>query len=465
MVKTYRVGSHISKEADLILEEQLLLSPGLWRGVKFTAQEIINGINRTDWNDPEVSSILGAHPRKGELPSSEDWIGNMKNVRYLTLEDGVDVEGMYGDAYLYDPNAAKKLAYGKAKLAFSIDSPYKHSRYGATDLYFNNTALVYRGGCKDAYVQLSDSEESPEMRFISSDIRIQLEDEVTDESSQGAIGEDVSNQEEKRVALEHHNKDKKIYLEDGEIMSTSVDNDHSHTWIYEDEYTSIAHNHRHIIDEENMLALESQGHTHKLFSSNNEEEIKEAVQLSDLDTTKKEETKRVMKKQNFNSSVQLEDAPVATPNTEIQQPAPSVPQQVPVVAPEVVEAKPAPVAPATPAVQAQPTPEVVDNSQEIGKLNEKVEGFQSEMTKLTSAILELAKNNEAKPAPVAEPAPVAPATPAVQAPVITPEPIKSEEIKKPAVSKTAAQVESNLIEDNSNLSPLEIAHKRINSKK
>ena len=544
MVKTYKVGSHISKEADLVLEEQLLLSPGLWGGVKFTPEEIIKGIDRTDWNNPESSSILGYHPGKGELPSSEAWIGDMKNVRYLTLDDGVDVEGMYGDAHLYDPVFAKKIAYGGAKLAFSIDSPYANSRYGAINLSFSRTALVYRAGCKDAYIQLSDSEESPKMRFVSANLNAQLEGEVTDESSQGNDGTEDSNQETKKVELEDDLTKKKLYLEEGEIMTTTIDNNHSHKWVSGDEYTSIDNNHRHIIDEENMVALESKGHTHRLLLNEDygsEEEIyleavtameekrkgmglsvsefyaaprdppsssalpifdeahvrnalsrfnqtkftsdsekskargkilskakthgidtsnfEERVKLSNSDIVKKGDKKRVMQKKTSNSSVQLDEAPVAAPKEEVTTPKiqPTEPK-APEVEEKVVTPEPKP-EPAKPVQEeVQPAKEIVDNSKQIGELKDKLGNFESKITELTTAVLELAKPKEAPKEEVKTEPEEAPKEEAKT------EPIKTEEVKKPALPQAVARVEDNS-QDDSHLTPFEKAHARINSKK
>ncbi len=398
MVKTYKIGTHISKEPDLILEQQLLLSPGLWKGVNFTSEEIIKGINRTNWNDPEVSAILKNHPQKGALPSADDWIGKLTNIKYLTLDDGVEIEGMYGDAEFYDPILAKKIVYGKAKLGLSIDSPFRHSNYGATDLSFHRTATVYRPGCKDAYIQLSDDENNLQMRFVSNELKIQLSDEITNDSSKGNEGEDISNQPTKTVNLS---------------------------------------------DEE-----------------------------SNLDIIKKGETKRVMQNKTSDNSVQLDVAPTtATPKEEIiattptpaEQPVP----QAPIVNAPVVKTEPTPV-PAMPVKEEVQVAKdvVIDNSKEIGELKEQFGGFQSEMTKLTGAILELAKTKETpQEIPKEIPKEEAKAEPKV-------EPIteKTEEVKKSAISQTIAQVEDNVKDKVSKTLPengqkFGEAYARINSKK
>lgn len=395
MVKKYTVGSHISKEPDLVLEEQLLLSPGFWKGVNFTREEIIKGMMRTNWNDPEISSILKNHPKKGELPSAEDWIGDLKNIRYLTLEDGVEKEGLYADAYLYDPTFAKKVVYGKARLALSIDSPYRNSKYGATDLSFSRTATVYRAGCKDAYIQLSDTEDDLKMRFVSQDLTIQLDGEVTSISSQGSSIEE---------AEEAQKSKKEIQLEDEE--------------------------------------------------------------KSNLDIIKKGETKRVMQNKKTDNSVQLDDAPKGTEPKVDNQPEPTpTPVEVktePVVEPKVEEPKveepkveskvePTP-APVTPVKEVEPVKEVVDNSKEIGDLSTKVDTFDSKLDKIADAILKLAKVKE---------------TPKVEEPKVEPkvEEPKTEDVKKPALPQTSAHIEETFSEGTENMTKIEQARQRLNSKK
>jgi len=194
MAKEVYINPKISTEPDLILKEQTMLTPGIWNGIKFDKEEIIKGIQNTDWENPENSSLINYHPGKGEIPKSYSWLGHIENVRYLTLEDGVDLEGMYGDVYFYDLDIARKIASKKAHLALSIDASYTPTPYGATNLEFTHTALVYRPGCKDAYIQLEDNGEKAKARFTTDELQIQLKDEIIDETSKGNSNEIYSNQ-------------------------------------------------------------------------------------------------------------------------------------------------------------------------------------------------------------------------------------------------------------------------------
>lgn len=169
MVKKYKVSKEVSKEPALIIYDQLMLTPGLWNGLKFTSDQIKLGIASTDWTNPENFALIDYHPEKGKLPSSSSWQGYFDKIAYKTLEEGVDKEGMYGDLYIYDTTIASKLLSRKSPLAVSIDAYYTPSPYGAGNLIFTNTALVYRPGCKDAYIQLSDDGGQSRTRIVCQD--------------------------------------------------------------------------------------------------------------------------------------------------------------------------------------------------------------------------------------------------------------------------------------------------------
>lgn len=223
MVKEFIIDRSISKEPSLIIKEQIMLTPGTWNGIPFTSESIEEGILGTDWTVPENSSLIKRHPTDENIAQSEDWLGYISNIRYLRLVDGVAKDGMYGDVYLYDTDLAKKIAYGKANLALSIDADYVMGEMGAENLRFTNTAMVYKPGCSDAKVQLSDNGGKNKVTFTSDKIKIQLEDEITDESSKGNSEEQLANQEIKKAELEDINIIKKEDKEKFKMENIKLD--------------------------------------------------------------------------------------------------------------------------------------------------------------------------------------------------------------------------------------------------
>lgn len=173
MAKKIKVRSDVPKEPALIIENQLLLKPGVWKNIPLTAEEIKKGLlYNTDWEDKRNSSIYYGHDPK----KTENWVGLYDNRRYLTLQDGVDVEGFYGDLKIYDTNLASKLAYGGAKMAVSQGMDYAWGNNGPTDLKFNHLGIVHDPGCRDErlFLNLDNEEEFVEGKRYTGEARHEL---------------------------------------------------------------------------------------------------------------------------------------------------------------------------------------------------------------------------------------------------------------------------------------------------
>lgn len=83
-----------------LVTEAVLCSPGIWNGVKFTKENILEAFSNTKF-DKTNSSIFLDHNE-----SATSWIGEVSKIRIS--EDGK----MVGDLVIVDENVAKKLAYG-----------------------------------------------------------------------------------------------------------------------------------------------------------------------------------------------------------------------------------------------------------------------------------------------------------------------------------------------------------------
>ena len=166
MTKKFKVSKDVSQEPSLVIFDQIMLTPGIWNGIKMTKDQIEFGIANTDWTNPENFALIDYHPQQGEVPRSTSWQGYFENIKYQTLEDGVEKEGMYGDLYIYDTILASKILSKKSPLAVSIDATYSPSKFGASQLSFTHTAVVYRPGCSDAYIQLQAKGDTHKVRVI-----------------------------------------------------------------------------------------------------------------------------------------------------------------------------------------------------------------------------------------------------------------------------------------------------------
>lgn len=159
MNKQFIVRGDIPKEPALTIKNQLLLSPGEWKGQKITREAILEGIRNTNWDSQEARSLIYGHRTNDEStyygdPSPDEWVGYHSEPRYLTSSDGVDYEGMYADLYIYDNELASKLAYGNAKAGISEGMEYDY--YSGKINKFINSSVVNNPACKLAYLNLSE---------------------------------------------------------------------------------------------------------------------------------------------------------------------------------------------------------------------------------------------------------------------------------------------------------------------
>ncbi|MFW6173784.1 MAG: hypothetical protein ACOC5T_08570, partial [Elusimicrobiota bacterium] len=174
MNKKFIVRGDIPKEPALTIKNQLLLSPGEWKGQRITREAIKNGIENTDWNSQDARTIIYGHRTNDEStyfgdPSPDEWVGYHSEPKYLTLSDGVDYEGMYADLYIFDNELASKIAYGKAKAGISEGMEFDYNSGNIKN--FINSSVVNNPACKLAYLNLSEGDNKAlgvmEPRFLN----------------------------------------------------------------------------------------------------------------------------------------------------------------------------------------------------------------------------------------------------------------------------------------------------------
>lgn len=189
MNKQFIVRADVPKDPALIIKNQLLLSPGKWKGQNITKESILNGMKNTNWDDGKSNSIIYGH-RTNTIstylgdPSPDMWIGYHSTPKYLDLSDGVSIEGMYADYNIWDMDLASKLAYGKVRAGVSEGMEYDY-RTGQIDR-FVNSSVINDPACKVAFLNLSDGEENKimeimEPRFLNLSEKDKKEDIYTDE--------------------------------------------------------------------------------------------------------------------------------------------------------------------------------------------------------------------------------------------------------------------------------------------
>jgi hypothetical protein len=220
MGKKFIVRPDVPKEPALIIKNQLLLSPGKWKGQTISRESIVKGMENTDWKDGKSNSVIYGHRTNTSNtylgdPSPDMWVGYHSEPKYLTLSDGVEVEGMYADYHIYDTELASKLAYGGVRAGVSEGMEYDY--YTGTIHRFINSSIVNDPACKNAFLNLSENDEpngmelsEPRFLNLAEDKKEDKPEEDKKEDSEshtverGSNGKDMTNNdmEDKMKAFE-----------------------------------------------------------------------------------------------------------------------------------------------------------------------------------------------------------------------------------------------------------------------
>jgi len=131
-----------------IIKNKVLMAPGTWNDVRYTAEEIKRAYENTDWNNKDVISLILDHADKPL--SVHDWVGWVKNVRLVG-------DNLVGDLELYDDNVIVKLVKAKAK--FGISPRVKGIEHNGElrNFTFENFSIVTNPAVKKAYINLSQN--------------------------------------------------------------------------------------------------------------------------------------------------------------------------------------------------------------------------------------------------------------------------------------------------------------------
>lgn len=220
MNKKFIVRADVPKEPALIIKNQLLLSPGKWKGQNITREAILNGLNNTPWDDGKSTSIIYGHRTNSSTtyfgdPSPDMWVGYHTKPKYLTLSDGVSVEGMYADYYIYDTELASKLAYGGVRAGVSEGMEFDYHTGQINK--FINSSVVNDPACKNAFLNLSEGEEFgmelTEPRFLNlSEIEIVKGGQYKTKDGEEVIVNEIT-EDQGKITIETEEGTKQMDLE------------------------------------------------------------------------------------------------------------------------------------------------------------------------------------------------------------------------------------------------------------
>lgn len=180
-------------EVPYVIEDAVLMSPGTWNGIKWTAAEIKDAFERTDWDDQDVRALFSDH----EDEESRNWIGEVRNVR-------MDGDDLIGDLHIVDKQEAMKLKFG-AK--FGISPKIFGDNDGRTmrEFRYENFSLVFEPAVKTTFLNNATVDEVLEV--LEPDDAEAFYEELSDRLDTGDDTMADDTQDEARVEEEVENQE------------------------------------------------------------------------------------------------------------------------------------------------------------------------------------------------------------------------------------------------------------------
>ena len=135
----------------IIIEDKLLISPGVWNDNEYTAKEISEAFAKTKWDDKEKASLWLNH----DDTNTAAFVGYVKNPKLVA--DGK----VYGDLEIWDQKLALVLTQAMAKFGISAKIKGEEDQESGKmkNFTFENFSVVTTPADSEAYINLSKKEE------------------------------------------------------------------------------------------------------------------------------------------------------------------------------------------------------------------------------------------------------------------------------------------------------------------
>lgn len=130
-----------------VMENKILMGPGVWNKMFYSAESIKEGFDNTNWEMKEIRSLFLDH----EDLSSHEWVGEIKNPR-------LQGENLIGDLVIVDKPTAMKLAYG-AKFGISPKVIGFEEEGNMLNYKFDNFSVVINPAVKTAYINNQEAKQ------------------------------------------------------------------------------------------------------------------------------------------------------------------------------------------------------------------------------------------------------------------------------------------------------------------
>jgi len=158
------INQKLNIELPTIRKDIVLMSPGIWNGFEYSANDIKNAFEKTDWK--KASNLFLDHPENPNNAAGS-WIGRIINQRF---SDGQ----IMGDLELWDTNTIIKTEMARAPLGVSPRVIGEENGNKFSNFTFDNWSVVSKQAIDPAYINLNKTP-------LKSETLIQTEKELVKE--------------------------------------------------------------------------------------------------------------------------------------------------------------------------------------------------------------------------------------------------------------------------------------------
>jgi hypothetical protein len=184
-----------------IEKNKILMSPGIWNGKMYTAEEIKKAFKNTDWENKQNKFLFYDH----EDRKASEWVGEIMNE--TCSEEGV----VTADLVYYDPILAIKMAYGKPKIGISPKVRGEESNNEMRNFVYENFSVVVVPAVKTAWINNSEqaTSETPAQK-LSLEVKPMTEENTkpVEETQQVAESKTETMSEELSAFVAFYNAEK-----------------------------------------------------------------------------------------------------------------------------------------------------------------------------------------------------------------------------------------------------------------
>lgn len=193
-----------SNDIPVTIKNKILISPGTWNDIKYTAEELEKAYLNTNWSDKSNYSLYLDH-KDTKNEGVGNWVGYIKNIKMQ--DKGVVV----GDLEVWNPLVAIYLTNAKAKFGISATlKGMENKTEGKLESFrFESFSIVTDPACKESFINFSQNKQKggKMAEIIEKKVTLEEDNEIEDDLGETEVEEAKEDEEAKK---KEEDKKKKI---------------------------------------------------------------------------------------------------------------------------------------------------------------------------------------------------------------------------------------------------------------